>query len=97
MGDPAQPLADLDARFEAALPEAFLAARRRMQSSATGVAEEVWRNQEVLLGALRERDALLQELLTGEPAYCVARGAGSRRQSGRVITNRAPALGLPGA
>jgi hypothetical protein len=65
VGDPAQPLADLDARFEAVLPETFLAARRRMQSSATEVAEEVWRNQEVLLGALREREALLQELLTG--------------------------------
>jgi hypothetical protein len=28
-------------------------------------AEEIWRNQELLLGTLRERDALLQELLTG--------------------------------
>jgi len=65
VGDPAQPLADLDARFDTVLPEAFLAARRRMQSSATEVAEEVWRNQEVLLGALREREALLQELLSG--------------------------------
>jgi hypothetical protein len=65
VGDPAQPLADLDSRFEAALPETFLAARRRMQDSAAGVAEEVWRNQEVLLAALRERDALLQELLSG--------------------------------
>jgi hypothetical protein len=65
VGDPAQPLADLDARFEATLPETFLSARRRMRSSATEVAEEVWRNQAVLLDALRERDALLQELLTG--------------------------------
>lgn len=65
VGDPAQPLADLDTHFDAALPEKFLAARRRVQSSATEVAEEVWRNQEVLLGALRERDALLRELLTG--------------------------------
>jgi hypothetical protein len=65
VGDPAQPLADLDARFDAPLPEAFLAARRQVRSSATGVAQEVWRNQELLLRALRERDALLQELLTG--------------------------------
>jgi hypothetical protein len=65
VGDPAHPLADLDRRFDAELPEAFLAARSRMQSTAAGVAEEVWRNQEVLLAALRERDALLQELLTG--------------------------------
>jgi hypothetical protein len=65
VGDPAQPLADLDRRFEAALPETFVAARLRMQSSAAGVAEEVWRNQEVLLAALREREALLQELLSG--------------------------------
>jgi hypothetical protein len=65
VGDPAQPLADLDARFDAPLPESFLAARRQVRSSATGVAQEVWRNQEVLLRALRERDALLQELLTG--------------------------------
>lgn len=65
VGDPAQPLADLDTHFDAALPDAFLAARRRVQSSATEVAQEVWRNQEVLLGALRERDALLRELLTG--------------------------------
>ena len=65
VGDPAQPLADLDTHFDAALPETFLAARRRVQSSAAEVAEEIWRNQEVLLGALRERDALLRELLTG--------------------------------
>jgi hypothetical protein len=65
VGDPAQPLAELDTQFDAALPEPFLAARRQVQSSAAEVAEEVWRNQEVLLGALRERDALLRELLTG--------------------------------
>jgi hypothetical protein len=65
VGDPAQPLADLDAQFDAALPETFLAARRRVQSSAAEVAEEIWRNQEVLLDALRERDALLRQLLTG--------------------------------
>jgi hypothetical protein len=65
VGDPAQPLADLDTHFDAALPETFLAARRQVQSSAAEVAEEIWRNQEVLLGALRERDALLRELLTG--------------------------------
>jgi hypothetical protein len=65
VGDPAQPLADLDTHFDAALPETFLAARRQVQSSAAEVAQEIWRNQEVLLGALRERDALLRELLTG--------------------------------
>ena len=65
VGDPAQPLADLDSRFESALPAAFLAARDKMRESATDVAAEVWRNQEVLLAALRERDAMLQELLTG--------------------------------
>jgi hypothetical protein len=65
VGDPAQPLADLEARFETSLPASFLAARERMLRSAAGVAEEVWRNQESLLGALRKRDALLQELLTG--------------------------------
>jgi hypothetical protein len=65
VGDPAQPLADLDGRFETSLPASFLAARERMLRSAAGVAEEVWRNQETLLGALRKRDALLQELLTG--------------------------------
>lgn len=65
VGDPAQPLADLDTHFDSALPEAFLAARRQVQSSAAEVAEEIWRNQEVLLAALRERDALLRELLTG--------------------------------
>ena len=65
VGDPASPLADLDTQFDAALPETFLAARRRVLSSAAEVAEEIWRNQEVLLGALRERDALLRELLTG--------------------------------
>jgi hypothetical protein len=65
VGDPAQPLADLDSRFDAALPQPFLAARSRMFGSATEVAEEIWRNQELLLGALRERDVLLQELLTG--------------------------------
>ena len=65
VGDPAQPLADIDTHFDAALPETFLAARWRVRSSATEVAEEVWRNQEVLLGVLRERDALLRELLTG--------------------------------
>ena len=65
VGDPAQPLADLDARFETRLPAPFLAARERVQGSAAGLAEEIWRNQETLLGALRKRDALLQELLTG--------------------------------
>jgi hypothetical protein len=65
VGDPAQPLADLDTHFDATLPEAFLAVRRRVHSSATEVAEEIWRNQEVLLGALREQDAVLRELLTG--------------------------------
>ena len=65
VGDPAQPLADLDTHFDAALPAGFLAARRRVQSAAAEVAEEVWRNQELLLGLLRERDALLRELLTG--------------------------------
>jgi hypothetical protein len=65
VGDPAQPLADLDTHFDAALPETFLAARRSVQSLAAEVAEEIWHNQEVLLSALRERDALLRELLTG--------------------------------
>jgi hypothetical protein len=65
VGDPAQPLADLDTHFDATLPEAFLAVRRQVHSSAAEVAEEIWRNQEVLLVALRERDALLRELLTG--------------------------------
>jgi hypothetical protein len=65
VGDPAQPLAELDARFESPLPAPFLAARERIQSAAAGLAEEIWRNQETLLGALRKRDALLQELLTG--------------------------------
>ena len=65
VGDPAQPLAELDTHFDATLPETFLVARRRVQSSAAEVSEEVWRNQEVLLGALREREALLRELLTG--------------------------------
>jgi hypothetical protein len=81
VGDPAQPLADLDARFETGLPASFLTARARVQSSAAGVAEEVWRNQETLLGALRKRDALLQELLTGsrptpseEPPAATAEG-----------------------
>jgi hypothetical protein len=81
VGDPAQPLADLDTHFDAALPETFLAARRLVQSSAAEVAEEIWRNQEVLLGALRERDALLRELLTGsrptappEPPAAIAEG-----------------------
>jgi len=65
VGDPAQPLADLERRFEAPLPETLLAVRTRVQQSATEVAEEVWRNEEMLLAALRERDALLLELLTG--------------------------------
>jgi hypothetical protein len=65
VGDPAQPLAELDTHFDVALPETFLAARQRVRSSATEVAEEIWRTQETLLGALRERDALLRELLTG--------------------------------
>ncbi len=65
VGDPAQPLAELDERFDSALPAAFLAAREKMRVSASDVAAEVWRNQEVLLAALRERDAMLQELLTG--------------------------------
>ena len=65
VGDPAQPIADLDALFETSLPPSFLAARERMLRSAAGVAEDVWRNQQTLLGALRKRDALLQELLTG--------------------------------
>jgi hypothetical protein len=81
VGDPAQPLAELDTHFDAALPGTFLAARRRVRSSAAEVAEEVWRNQEVLLGALREREALLRELLTGsrpaapaEPPAATAEG-----------------------
>lgn len=72
VGDPAQPLAEIDTHFDVALPDAFLAARRRVRSSAAEVAEEVWRNQEVLLNALRERDALLRELLTGSRPICPA-------------------------
>jgi hypothetical protein len=83
VGDPAQPLAELDRRFEAALPETFLTARLRMQSSAAGVAEEVWRNQEVLLAALREREALLQELLSGSrPTVSSEAGAPDTRPEG---------------
>jgi hypothetical protein len=81
VGDPAQPLAELDSRFETRLPAEFLVARERVRSSAAGVAREVWRNQETLLGALRKRDALLQELLTGsrptpveEPPAATAEG-----------------------
>jgi hypothetical protein len=81
VGDPAQPLADLDARFETSLPASFLTARAQVLSSAAGVAEEVWRNQETLLEGLRKRDALLQELLTGsrptpseEPPAATAEG-----------------------
>lgn len=65
VGDPAQPLMDVEARFDSPLPEPFVAARVRMRLSAAETGEEVWRNQELLLRALRERDALLQELLTG--------------------------------
>jgi hypothetical protein len=65
VGDPGQPLVDIDTRFEGPVPDTFVAARTSMRRSATDAAEEVWRNQELLLGALRERDALLQELLTG--------------------------------
>jgi hypothetical protein len=65
VGDPAQPLLDIDTKFETPLPEAFLAARSSMRRSATEAADDVWRTQELLLGTLRERDALLQELLTG--------------------------------
>jgi hypothetical protein len=65
VGDPAQPLLDIDGRFVAPLPDAFIVARSSMRRSATETAEEIWRNQELLLRALRERDALLQELLTG--------------------------------
>jgi hypothetical protein len=65
VGDPAQPLLDIHTKFEAPLPEAFLGARSTMRRSATEVGDDVWRTQELLLAALRERDALLQELLTG--------------------------------
>ncbi len=65
VGDPAQPLVDIDARFDTPLPETFVAARGSMRRIATDTAEEVWRNQELLQGTLRERDALLRELLTG--------------------------------
>ncbi len=70
VGDPAQPLQEIDARFDSPLPEAFQQAMGSMRRTAAETAEEVWRNQELLLGALRERDALLQELLTGSrPAH----------------------------
>jgi hypothetical protein len=65
VGDPAQPLLEIDTRFETPLPETFLAARSGMRRTAAEAAEDVWRNQELLLATLRERDALLQELLTG--------------------------------
>jgi hypothetical protein len=65
MDDAARSPGELDPRLEPALREAFLVARRRMQTLAAGVAEDVCRNQEVLLAALRERDALLLELLRG--------------------------------
>jgi hypothetical protein len=78
VGDPAQPLADLERRFEAPLPETLLAVRTRVQQSATEVAEEVWRNEEMLLAALRERDALLLELLTGIRPTTPAEQPGAR-------------------
>lgn len=87
VGDPAQPLMDLDARFAEPLPEAFLAARSRMRRLATETAGEVWRSQELLLDGLREREALLQELLTGArpagPGRPAATAEGSSESSGR--------------
>jgi hypothetical protein len=65
VGDSAQPLEDLDIRFDTALPDSFLVARREVRNSATEVGEEVWRAQGVLLVTLREREAMLRELLTG--------------------------------
>ena len=82
VGDLAQPLADLEAHFDTALQEPFLAARRRMQSSANVVAGEVCRNQEVLLGVLRERDAMLQQLLTGSRARPSAEQRSAARAEG---------------
>jgi hypothetical protein len=76
VGDPAQPLLEIETRFDTPLPEAFLVARSTMRRSATETAHEVWRTQELLLGTLRERDALLQELLTGSrPAQPAQRDA----------------------
>jgi hypothetical protein len=65
VGDPAQPLQQIDGQFDSPLPEPFQQALGSMRRTATETAEEVRRNQELLLGALRKRDALLQELLTG--------------------------------
>jgi hypothetical protein len=67
VGDSTKPLDELDAHFGHGLPESFVSARREVRLSAAAVAEEVWRNQEVLLSALRERDGLLQALLSGDP------------------------------
>jgi hypothetical protein len=77
VGDPGQPLQDLETRFDSPLPERFVAARHSMRRAATETAEEVWRNQELLLSALRERDALLQELLTGSRPASPAPGPGA--------------------
>jgi hypothetical protein len=65
VGDSAQPIEDLDIRFDTALPDSFLAARRAVRNSATEMGEKVWRAQGVLLVTLREREAMLRELLTG--------------------------------
>ena len=91
VGDPAQPLMDLDTRFETPLPEGFLAARSGLRRLATETAEDVWRNQELLLAALRERDALLQELLTGSrPAGRERSGPTAEGRSGSGDRGRRP-------
>ncbi len=75
---PDERLEDLDGRFGAVLPDPFLDARRKLRTSATELAEAVWCNQGVLLDALREREAMLRELLTGSrpasPAVSIAAG-----------------------
>ena len=82
VGDASQPLSELEARFEPGLPESFLAARREVHRSATAVARDAWRNQEVLLGALKARDAMVQELLSGSrPILSPEPPPGSREEA----------------
>jgi hypothetical protein len=75
VGGPGQPLQSLEAHCEAGLPEPFLVARRQLRRSATHAAEEVLRTQGVLLVTLREREAMLRELLTGSRPTPAARWA----------------------
>jgi hypothetical protein len=65
VGDPSQPLSGLEAHFDPGLPVSFIAALREVQQSAIAVRRDIRRNEEWLAGALKARDALVQELLTG--------------------------------